>query len=77
MGVLATGARRVLRRDPDTADEAVATIEGDQPGHAAGAAPAAGRAAYRRGAGRRPRPRSPAWPASRRWSSRCGRRACR
>ncbi|MEV4543421.1 sensor histidine kinase [Micromonospora echinaurantiaca] len=27
MGVLATGARRVLRRDPDAADEAVATIE--------------------------------------------------
>ncbi|WP_406044435.1 sensor histidine kinase [Micromonospora sp. NBC_00898] len=27
MGVLATGARRVLRRDPDTADEAIATIE--------------------------------------------------
>ncbi|TDB84356.1 sensor histidine kinase, partial [Micromonospora fluostatini] len=27
MGVLATGARRVLRRDPDAADEAIATIE--------------------------------------------------
>jgi len=27
MGVLATGARRVLRRDPDAADEALATIE--------------------------------------------------
>jgi signal transduction histidine kinase len=27
MGVLATGARRVLRRDPDGADEALATIE--------------------------------------------------
>ena len=27
MGVLATGARRVLRRDPNAADEAVATIE--------------------------------------------------
>ncbi|SCG50740.1 sensor histidine kinase [Micromonospora halophytica] len=27
MGVLATGARRVLRRDPGTADEALATIE--------------------------------------------------
>ncbi|MEV6694735.1 sensor histidine kinase [Micromonospora sp. NPDC051196] len=27
MGVLATGVRRVLRRDPDAADEAVATIE--------------------------------------------------
>jgi signal transduction histidine kinase len=27
MGVLATGARRVLRRTPDTADEALATIE--------------------------------------------------
>jgi signal transduction histidine kinase len=27
MGVLATGARRVLRLDPDTADEAIATIE--------------------------------------------------
>jgi len=27
MGVLATGARRVLRRDPDTADEALGTIE--------------------------------------------------
>jgi signal transduction histidine kinase len=28
MGVLATGARRVLRRDPDAADEALTTIEG-------------------------------------------------
>ncbi|MER7166389.1 sensor histidine kinase [Micromonospora sp. NPDC000207] len=28
MGVLATGARRMLRRDPDAADEAIATIEG-------------------------------------------------
>jgi signal transduction histidine kinase len=28
MGVLATGARRVLRRDPDSADEALSTIEG-------------------------------------------------
>ncbi|HEX8628609.1 MAG TPA: sensor histidine kinase [Catenuloplanes sp.] len=28
MGVLATGARRVLRRDPDAADEALGTIEG-------------------------------------------------
>ncbi|GHJ54867.1 two-component sensor histidine kinase [Nonomuraea sp. TT08I-71] len=27
MGVLATGARRVLRRDPDAADEAMATVE--------------------------------------------------
>ncbi|MGN9906678.1 sensor histidine kinase [Phytohabitans sp. LJ34] len=27
MGVLATGARRVLKRDPDSADEALATIE--------------------------------------------------
>ncbi|HZN20368.1 MAG TPA: sensor histidine kinase [Micromonosporaceae bacterium] len=27
MGVLATGARRVLRRDPDAADEALTTIE--------------------------------------------------
>ncbi|MCZ7422813.1 MULTISPECIES: sensor histidine kinase [unclassified Micromonospora] len=27
MGVLATGVRRVLRRDPDSADEAMATIE--------------------------------------------------
>jgi signal transduction histidine kinase len=27
MGVLATGARRILRRDPDTADEALGTIE--------------------------------------------------
>jgi len=27
MGVLATGARRVLKRDPDAADEALATIE--------------------------------------------------
>jgi signal transduction histidine kinase len=27
MGVLATGARRVLRRDPDAADEALSTIE--------------------------------------------------
>ncbi|MBM0260821.1 sensor histidine kinase [Micromonospora sp. 4G55] len=27
MGVLATGARRVLRREPDAADEAIATIE--------------------------------------------------
>ncbi len=27
MGVLATGVRRVLRRDPDTADEAIGTIE--------------------------------------------------
>ncbi|WBB81114.1 sensor histidine kinase [Micromonospora sp. WMMD882] len=27
MGVLATGARRVLRRDPDAADEAIGTIE--------------------------------------------------
>ncbi|PZF86346.1 sensor histidine kinase [Micromonospora deserti] len=27
MGVLATGARRVLRRDPDAADEAIATVE--------------------------------------------------
>jgi signal transduction histidine kinase len=27
MGVLATGARRVLRRDPDSADEALGTIE--------------------------------------------------
>jgi signal transduction histidine kinase len=27
MGVLATGARRTLRRDPDTADEALGTIE--------------------------------------------------
>ena len=27
MGVLATGARRMLRRDPDAADEALATIE--------------------------------------------------
>ena len=27
MGVLATGARRVLRRDPEAADEALATIE--------------------------------------------------
>ncbi|MGC5053422.1 sensor histidine kinase [Micromonospora sp. DT48] len=27
MGVLATGVRRVLRRDPDSADEAIATIE--------------------------------------------------
>ena len=27
MGVLATGARRALRRDPDAADEALATIE--------------------------------------------------
>jgi signal transduction histidine kinase len=27
MGVLATGSRRVLRKDPDTADEALATIE--------------------------------------------------
>ena len=54
MGVLATGARRVLRRDPDAADEALATIEEHQPDDAAGDAPAARRPAHRGGAGGRP-----------------------
>ncbi|WP_238453260.1 histidine kinase [Micromonospora sp. ATA51] len=74
--LLATGARRVLRRDLDTADEAIATIEETSRATLrelrrlldvlrTDAEPAADLA------------RSPAWPASRRWSSRCGRRACR
>ncbi len=73
MGVLATGARRMLRRDPDAADEALATIE------------ETGRTTLREmrrlldvlrtdaGAGRPTWRRSPAWPASRRWSSRSAR----
>ena len=73
MGVLATGARRVLRRDPDAADEALATIE--ETGRTTlremrrllDVLRTEAEPAGRPGAAARPA------PASRRWSSRCAR----